>query len=1458
MWPSKRDSLGTREMLRTAGENIDVAEQALTKCTEAEMPFLKGIEILPAEESSKAIKDSETASSKAESAVNTAKNFIKTKLAEVKKYGKELAASVTEELNAHQQRLDAVSKKLTTFKKETSERKASALLAEVHESVTTAESAVKRMTEAAEVFFAEDLDSVSEDRLKQAKENTSAVEKEASEAVNEARKVFNAKRSGRGQENSDAMNKLHHRINAANGDLSKAKRAAASGDKLIKGKEIVAEHDKLVTEIEEEVKQAERKVKPGAEEAALGIESAKPSDEDIEQIGTALDTAQKTLKASLRVIEATSGGGPASLKAALSKLAERCKAVQKTIGEILGLTKEQRERVMTEAFLREGKAKSADVEAALEKVNEAELPFLKGLEVLPLEEATNATKASEAAAVELQSLISAARTFIAAKNLEIKHYGEVVSKPAIEEFGKMTERINAVASKLAQFRDDTKSRKKTAMMQEAGEKMTNVEAEVAKLTEAVEPFSKEGGDEAEVRSEEETERLVEQLKATQAAIEDTKNFIGARQKDVQGNADHVATIKALNKRMQDASATVSKHRKVASVFEAKYAAKRALAEANQKIVDMEEQLKKAEDAAAPIVADGCERFLVAESALTLAQAWREHMLAKELTHEALFAEVAGGASDGIPKDAFVEHLARLPEALGHEECAFSEARRAAIFAHADADGDGKVSLEEFKALFLQRFVCVKEVSVTEGLQVAKSKTVAKIESGETLETFHGVQTEEATGMKRIECTIASSGKAGFVTLESNSGTTFLEKISPFSLFCKELAATVGACSKEMHKSYRFFQQKLGELGNMGKDPAVAAAKSDIAKLKPKAGKAQGALQKLKDQIEDGKKEFPAKARKERNAHIEARERREAEALIAPATAKVEALEAALAGVEEAAKAVTSLSTKEEVLAFDTPIAISAEVERLSAAVTKAAAESKEVISAQQGQLPKVVKGPMMEAKRELMKLSAKSEQFRKKSKGVVDAVKAKGRQIVDARAPELSDAMRAEMRQKGLTVDSLFMELVAPGDEKISHEAFARRAEGLVGAACKAEHIALVAQHIEAGGIGRRKFQAFLQKYYKVVKSIALTNDIVISNAKSIRKLEEGELVELLEGPKTNEKLGLTRIRGKSLADGAEGWISLQGNQGTPFLEEIDKPFYVCTAESKLTTGFDQQAEADLVRALKPDEVMEFVEGPRKRVYEPALRVKGKATSDGAIGWFTARDKTGAVFAEADNKYYKCTASVAMTDDQDIKTCKVVKKLAVDEIFIVEEGPTEDSGLQRVRGKCIADGQAGWVTIKGNAGTVYAEESSKHYCVLQPMPLTKMMPSAKPGETVRQLERGEAIQALENPRKETAPAETRVKVRAAADGVTGWVSLTKEVRRWTPQYKCKSKAPLHPALAVEGADATREIASGETVECLEGPVEDGKVLRMKARAQKDGVVGWVTIRDGEGARLFDNVEGPRA
>lgn len=69
--------------------------------------------------------------------------------------------------------------------------------------------------------------------------------------------------------------------------------------------------------------------------------------------------------------------------------------------------------------------------------------------MLPLTEATSATKASEEAAEVVNSTISSARTFIATKNLEVKHFGAAASKPAIQEFAQLTEKINSAASRRA-------------------------------------------------------------------------------------------------------------------------------------------------------------------------------------------------------------------------------------------------------------------------------------------------------------------------------------------------------------------------------------------------------------------------------------------------------------------------------------------------------------------------------------------------------------------------------------------------------------------------------------------------------------------------------------------------------------------------------------------------------------------------------------------------------------------------------------------------------------------------------------------------------------------------------------------------------------------------------------------------------------------------------------------------
>jgi len=503
---------------------------------------------------------------------------------------------------------------------------------------------------------------------------------------------------------------------------------------------------------------------------------------------------------------------------------------------------------------------------------------------------------------------------------------------------------------------------------------------------------------------------------------------------------------------------------------------------------------------------------------------------------------------------------------------------------------------------------------------------------------------------------------------------------------------------------------------------------------------------------------------------------------------------------------------------------------------------------------KAVKGPMFEGKAKLLKMTGTLQTTLTKSLGVFNAVQKNCGIIADKHHGDVSGLMRAEMQKKGIAAEAYFIELAA-GSERISEEAFRSHVKGLQGDTFVEQPVTMVCRSIDTDGIGRRRFQAFMQQYYVVVKGIAITDAFDIGEAKTIRKVELQEVIELLEGPKATEgEASIRRVRGRSLKDGAEGWVTLQGNQGTPYLQEVEKPYYYCKTDVSLEKEFKSSGEDGTLRTLKADEVLELLEGPKKETYEPVLRVKGKASKDDALGWFTARDKTGTVFAEADGKYYTCVASVAMTDSQDIKDCKVLRKLAKDELFLVEAEPIveEGSGITRVQGKTLKDDLTGWVTLKGNAGTAYAEPSTKHYCVLRDVALTKKQPSKDPGDEVRMLAKGEAMLALEGPKQETVAAETRIKVKAVADNQVGWVTLKTEVlKAWTPFYKCKVATPLQSTLTVEGATTLREIAVNETCELLEGPTEEGKETRIKVRADSDQSKGWVTIKNADGKRLFE-------
>jgi len=51
-----------------------------------------------------------------------------------------------------------------------------------------------------------------------------------------------------------------------------------------------------------------------------------------------------------------------------------------------------------------------------------------------------------------------------------------------------------------------------------------------------------------------------------------------------------------------------------------------------------------------------------------------------------------------------------------------------------------------------------------------------------------------------------------------------------------------------------------------------------------------------------------------------------------------------------------------------------------------------------------------------------------------------------------------------------------------------------------------------------------------------------------IRRVEPGELVEILDGPMKDAETEMLRVRARAESDGAVGWVTIKGSQGTLYL----------------------------------------------------------------------------------------------------------------------------------------------------------------------------------------------------------------------------------------------------------------------------------------------------------------------
>jgi Ca2+-binding EF-hand superfamily protein len=173
----------------------------------------------------------------------------------------------------------------------------------------------------------------------------------------------------------------------------------------------------------------------------------------------------------------------------------------------------------------------------------------------------------------------------------------------------------------------------------------------------------------------------------------------------------------------------------------------------------------------------------------------------------------------------------------------------------------------------------------------------------------------------------------------------------------------------------------------------------------------------------------------------------------------------------------------------------------------------------------------------------------------------------------------------------------------------------------------------EEGSLSKEIFLNLIRVFMKVAKDTVISDGMSVKDSKTIRRLEVGEVVEVLEGPMKEDSAELMRIHAKVMKDDTDGWITIAGNQGTLFLEEGGNIFKV-VKETIMTDCFEldgtppEGAKKLKDTKLKEGELMEVREWAKKEEKSGLMRMKAKAKSDGRVGWVTTLGNQGTVFLE--------------------------------------------------------------------------------------------------------------------------------------------------------------------------------------------------------------------------------------
>lgn len=228
-----------------------------------------------------------------------------------------------------------------------------------------------------------------------------------------------------------------------------------------------------------------------------------------------------------------------------------------------------------------------------------------------------------------------------------------------------------------------------------------------------------------------------------------------------------------------------------------------------------------------------------------------------------------------------------------------------------------------------------------------------------------------------------------------------------------------------------------------------------------------------------------------------------------------------------------------------------------------------------------------------------------------------------------------------------------------------------------------------------------LQNLYVCKASVALTENFDVGSGASVRKLEVGEVLELLQDPQMDEKTKLLRVQVRARSDGKEGWATMKGNQGTIFVEP-SRTHFQCTNSVPLE---DSLVGKKVFRELEKGEAFDVQSTKTERRKGVHLYRGRNLSQDGPGGWFVAAGSGLLPWTTSQVS----SSQAPLYESSNGET--VLRELRANEEIVALEVPSSvtsgDSTTLWQHVRCTSDGVIGFIQLRSLEEKAAAEKNQE-------------------------------------------------------------------------------------------------------------------------------------------------------